>query len=199
SCSHGVVLITTRNKQAALKLASGRSILHVGPLDHGESHELITKMLDDNSVDPEQTYVLADHLGNLPLALAQAASFIRHNSLTIRKYVQLLERSDHDLVDLLSQPFEEGSRDSSVPNTVAVTWMISFKQIQQLYAFASQLLSLISFVNWQDIPQEFLALYQEHIAGIGASEAQEKLYVPQGAVELEKALGIIKAFSFISE
>ena len=61
SCSHGVVLITTRNKQAALKLASGRSILHVGPLDHGESHELITKMLDDDSVDPEQTYVLADH------------------------------------------------------------------------------------------------------------------------------------------
>jgi tetratricopeptide (TPR) repeat protein len=156
-------------------------------------------MLDDDSVDPEQTHILADQLGNLPLALAQAASFIRHNSLTIRKYIQLLERSDHDLVDLLSQPFEDGSRDSSVPNAVAATWMISFKQIQQLYAFASQLLSLISFFNWQDIPQEFLASYQERGAGIGASEAQETLYIPQGTVELEKALGVIKAFSFISE
>ena len=57
----------------------------------------------------------------------------------------------------------------------------------------------MSFFNWQDIPQVFLASYQEHGAGIDASEAQEKLYVPQGAVELEKALGVIKAFSFISE
>ena len=198
-CSHGVVLITTRNKQAALQLASGRGILHVGPLDHTESHELITKRLHNDSVDPEQTYILADHLGNIPLALAQAASFIHQNSLTVRKYIQLLERSDHDLVDLLSQPFDDGSRDSSVPNAVAATWMISFKQIQQHYSFASQLLSLMSFFNWQDIPQVFLVSYQEHGAGIDASEAQEKLYVPQGAVELEKALGVIKAFSFISE
>lgn len=56
----------------------------------------------------------------------------------------------------------------------------------------------MSFFNWQDIPQVFLASYQEHGAGIDASEAQENLHIPQGTVELEKALGIGKAFSFIS-
>ena len=198
-CLHGVILMTTRNKQAALQFAGARSILPVGPLDHVEAHDLMMRRLDDDNVDPEQTHILADHLGKLPLALTQAASFIHQNSITIGKYIQLLERSDHDLVDLLSQPFEDASRDSSVSNAVAATWMISFKQIQKNYSFAGQLLSLMSFFNWQDIPQAFLLSYQEQGAGIDASEAREELHVPQGAVELEKALGVIKAFSFISE
>jgi hypothetical protein len=197
--SHGVTLATTRNKQAALKLASGRSVLHVGPLDHAESCQLIRKRLDDECVDNEQTYVLANDLRNLPLALAQAAAFMRQNSLTVEKYIQLLRRSDHDLVDLLSQPFEDESRDSSVPNAVAATWILSFKQIQRHHSFAGQLLSLMSFFDWQDIPKLFLASYQEHGADSDANQMQEELRVPKGAVELEKALGVIKAFSFISE
>ena len=100
-------------------------------------------------------------------------------------------------MDLLSQPFEDESRGSGVPNAVAATWIVSFKQIQQHHSFAGQLLSLMSFFDWQDIPRLFLASYQENGDGLDANQGQEELCVPKGAVELEKALGVIKAFSFI--
>ena len=64
----------------------------------------------------------------------------------------------------------------------------------------------MSFFDWQDIPKLFLTSYQERGAGSSSSQVQsglgqvqDELHVPKGAVELEKALGVIKAFSFISE
>jgi len=192
-CSHGAILITTRNKHVALKFTTGTSLLDVKPLHRAESYQLITKRLNNDYVSAEQARILADHLGHLPLALAQAASFINQNSITVEKYIQHLEKSDHHLVDLLSQPLEGGGGDSSVPNAVAATWILSFEQIQNSHPFASQLLCLISFFNWQNIPHEFLVSYQEH--GV-ISGQQEDHHEP---LQLEKALGVIKAFSFISE
>lgn len=55
--SHRGVLVTTRNKQAALKLSSCHGILHIEPLDRTESHDLITKRLYSDSIDPEQTCI----------------------------------------------------------------------------------------------------------------------------------------------
>ena len=197
-CPHGAVLVTTRNKQTGFKLARGRGMIEVGPMDQEESCQLISKRLEDDNLDTKQITLLTALLENLPLALVQAAAFIQQNSLTVTKYIQLLEEGDHSLIELLSQPFEEEGRDSSVPNAVTATWSVSFKQIDKQYPHASDLLSLMSFFDRQRIPRLFVAYNEEQEDGEEGYQ-QEQPGRPRGAIELEKALGVLKAFSFVSE
>ncbi|KAF2475988.1 uncharacterized protein BDR25DRAFT_278738 [Lindgomyces ingoldianus] len=197
-CPHGAILVTTRNKQTGSKLTGGRSMINVGPMNEEESIQLISKRLEDNGLDTKQTSLLADRLDYLPLALVQAAAFIQENSMTVPKYIKLLDHGDHSLVELLSQPFEEEGRDSSVPNAVTATWIVSFNQIDQQYPYAGNLLSLMSFFDRQGIPKLLLTYHQDK----GQNQQdyqQEQLGGQEAAVELEKALGVLKAFSFISE
>jgi hypothetical protein len=195
-CSQGAVLITTRNKQTGFKLARGRSMIEVEPMDDEESVQLISKRLEHGGLDTKQTLLLTARLEHLPLALVQAAAFIQENSMTIPKYIQLLDHGHHSLVELLSQPFEEEGRDSSVPNAVTATWIVSFKQIQKQYPYACDLLSLMSFFDRQGIPKQLIVYHQEEWQ---SQEGYQQERLEGEAVELEKALGVLKAFSFISE
>jgi hypothetical protein len=114
-CSHGSILVTTRNKQTGVRLTRGRGVIEVGQMDQAESRQLIHKRLENDGLDPNHVSLLTARLENLPLALVQAAAFIQENSLTVIRYLQLLDQSDHSLVELLSEPFEEVGRDSSIP------------------------------------------------------------------------------------
>jgi len=196
-CSHGAVLVTTRNKQTGIKLTRGRSLINVGPMNQEESDQLIGKRLEGDNTDAMQTSILSSRLEHLPLALVQAAAFIQENSLTVRKYVQLLDQGDNTLVELLSQPFQEEVIDSSIPIAVTSTWIVSFTQIHKQYPCAIELLSLLSFFDRQSVPKLFLASYwqDEH----SQRHQQKQTDLSTGAVELEKSLGVLKAFSFVSE
>lgn len=179
-CSHGSILVTTRNKQAGIKLTRNRDLIEVAELNQTESVELIRKRIEGDSIDDSDLAVLTDQLGNLPLTLVQAAAFIQENTLSITAYLDILQSSDEARVHLLSQAFEEMGRDSSVPNVVTTTWMISFQQIKEQQPRAAGLLSLMSFFNRQDIPKSLLSRYVEDL------------------FELEKALGVLKAYSFVT-
>ena len=197
-CSHGALLITTRNKQTGIKLTRGRSLIEVGPMDQAESSQLIYERLEDEDLEPSHISLLTARLESLPLALVQAAAFIQENSLTVIKYLQLLDQSDNTLVELLSQPFEEEGRDSSIPNAVTSTWIVSFKQIRAQCSHASDLLSLICFFDRQEIPRMFL-LHPIRPRHSPKDHEQEQKDQAKKSLELEKALGILKAFSFVSE
>ena len=169
-------------------------MIEVRQMDQAESSQLIRKRLEANDLEPHHVFLLAARLENLPLALVQAAAFIQENSMTVMKYLQLLDHSDNALVELLSQPFEEEGRDSSIPNAVTTAWIVSFKQIRERYPHASDLLSLMSFFDRQGIPKVFVS----HC--IGQSDSQQTQENQQkGPLELEMALGVLKAFSFLSE
>jgi tetratricopeptide (TPR) repeat protein len=195
-CSRGSILITTRNKQAAVKLTKNHGLIETREMDPAESSQLIRRKLEDDDLDPIHVGELTTRLENLPLALAQAAAFIQENSITVSKYLQLLDQSDNGLVELLSQPFQEVGRDSSIPNAVTATWVVSFKQIKEQYPHAADLLSLMSFFDRQGIPKLFLS----HASALNHNEVGRR-HPNQGqnSLELEKALGILKAFSFITE
>jgi hypothetical protein len=130
---------------------------------------------------------LSSRLEYLPLALAQAAAFIQENSITVNEYLQLLDRSDQDLVELLSEEFETVGRDSDTPRAVTATWIVSFEQINQQNGFAAELLSLMSFFDRQAIPSEFLSYYGKQ------RQSQES----SREIHLQKALGVLKAFFFV--
>ncbi|KAM0188488.1 hypothetical protein ACHAPI_010595 [Fusarium lateritium] len=191
-CAYGSILVTTRNKQAGSRLTRGKLLIEVGNMNSHEVSELVRNTLENNDILDEEISGLATRLENLPLALAQAASFIHENSITIDDYIMLLDKSDVALVECLSEPFEMVGQDSETPYAVTATWIISFEQIERQDRFTGEILSLISLFDRQAIPRNFITSYWQKER---VSEAGE----PSPETKITKALGTLKAFCFILE
>ncbi|KAK1962871.1 hypothetical protein LY78DRAFT_642439 [Colletotrichum sublineola] len=189
-CAHGSILITTRDKKAASRFCQGKpSIIEIDKMDPKETGQLLQRTLGKEA-SLEEAASLSARLEYLPLALVQAAAFIQENSISISEYLQLLDESDENLVNQLSEPFTTVGRDSNVPNEVTTTWIVSFNQIQQRDILASQILSFICLLDRQAIPKKFVIHY--------CNEKHNRLQQP-GTIEITKALGTLKAFSFVTE
>jgi len=182
-------LITTRDKAAGLRLSQYGVLIEVGKMKEKESEQLLQEKLQDK-LDPEVLSSLSSRLEQLPLAMVQAAAFIREMSIPANRYLQMLERSDQHVIDLLSEDFEITGTSSEASRKVAETWIISFMQIQQHNKLAGDLLSLMSLFDRQAIPEEFLSSYVER---------QQNQELSGGDIPMVKALGVLKAFSFITE
>lgn len=189
-CAHGTLLITTRNKQIGVKLASGdgSSMLQVQEMNASESESLLKSSLATLAVNEEEVSKLSSRLEQLPLALAQAASFILEYSMSVTEYLELLSEGDSALIDLLSQEFEAVARDRERSRAVANTWMISFQQIKKQNPLASELLSMMSYLDRQDITLEILQEYNR--------QHEED---PRSSIELKRSIGILKNFSLVTE
>ncbi|KND89201.1 Protein SERAC1 [Tolypocladium ophioglossoides CBS 100239] len=185
----GSLLITTRNKQTGIKLTMGKTPIVKDRMEDGDCRTLLQTRLEGNAATDHDLSTLAKRLEYLPLALVQAAAFIQENSITVQEYFELQDDSDQGLVDLLSEEFETVGRDSGAPRAVAQTWMISFQRIERNNTLAGQLLSFMCLLDRQDIPKEFLSHYSN----------QEQSGGPSSRIQFEKALGALKAFSFIGE
>ncbi|KAF6829743.1 kinesin light chain [Colletotrichum musicola] len=222
-CAHGSILVTTRNKQAGLKLAKGKPPIELDTMNDQESQQLLRAGLGGwaSDLDTQETNDLASRLEHLPLALAQAAAFMEANTMGVGEYLEMLRDSDQTVVDLLGEDFETVGRDRSAPRAVAETWMVSFEQIKKQSPLAAELLSLMSFFDRQAIPVEFLVSnstqgldekgkemwlhgiidnYKPWIS-VGFSD-KSKQPTAKGwswrEARVKKALGILKAFSFVT-
>ena len=188
-CAHGAILVTTRNKQTGSRLTYGKGLIEVGEMDEDESDQLLRTVLNGVSTTSEELSMLSSRLECLPLALVQATAFIQENTISVGDYLELLTKSDHNLVNLLSGEFETVGRDSGTPRAVAETWILSFEQIEQQDAFTGEILSLMSLFDRQAIPLKFLYKNEQHQGGDSTTTD----------IQLTKALGVLKAFSFITE
>ncbi|KAF2008302.1 hypothetical protein BU24DRAFT_138403, partial [Aaosphaeria arxii CBS 175.79] len=80
-CEHGSILVTTRNKEAALQLVEQRNIITLDPMDEAQSLTLLARKLgaqadkSDGAKLAELTE-LAAALEYMPLAITQAAAYI---------------------------------------------------------------------------------------------------------------------------
>ena len=88
-------------------------------------------------------------LDGLPLALAQAASYIRETGLDTASYVRLYKQQWDDLMRCDGEPgsplvdYEQGS--------VGTTWAVSFKAVEAKNKNAANLLRLWAFVDSRDL------------------------------------------------
>lgn len=185
ACAQGKLLITTRNRQVAIRATKGRGFIEIQRMTESEAQELLGTHLGCLEPDVADLSTLALKLEYLPLILVQAAAFIQENSIPIREYLNLLENDD-DLIELLNEDFETSGRDPDSLRAVAKTWAISFRQIQRQNKLAGDLLALISMFNHQHIPESFLVAY------LSSTYSQEK------PLERLKAIGLLKAFSVVS-
>ncbi|KAF4628475.1 hypothetical protein G7Y89_g9674 [Cudoniella acicularis] len=165
SQSSGSIITTTRNENFDSPFKDTNhtrriSRFEVTPFENEESVELFRKracLAGQTAVDDQDLGRLIELLEGLPLALAQAASYIQMTNTSISQYLNLFNAEKEKLLDcqigleedttLRSQSIsEEKVRDEYspdlVPKSVATTWQISFNQIKSKDSAATSLLSL---------------------------------------------------------
>ncbi|KAL4867588.1 hypothetical protein BDV12DRAFT_186521 [Aspergillus spectabilis] len=158
----GSVLFTTRFKKVASKLAM-QNVIRVPELDEARALELLSKRLVDKSLlqDGDQAALLLKQLTYLPLAIVQAASYINENCLsTLSEYLSLLSAKEEEVIDLLSEEFEDDWRPHDTTNPVAATWLISFERVQRTNRLATDILSFMACIEPTEIPESLLPLPQ---------------------------------------
>jgi tetratricopeptide (TPR) repeat protein len=77
--------------------------------------------------------------------------------MTIAKYLAIFRENEANRTKLLDEDTGDLRRDSSVPNAVITTWQISFDQIRKHQRSATELLSLMSVLDSQGIPEFLLS------------------------------------------
>jgi len=141
----GHVLVTSRNPAWA---GVARPI-NVDVLARDDAIELLTSSSGDS--DRQAAAQVAEALGRLPLALAQAAGYIQQTpGLGLAGY---LDRYQHAHAELLAR-----GQPADYPATVATTWQLNFDQLARNVPAAVALLRLYAFLAPETpIPRDLLA------------------------------------------
>lgn len=153
ACSHGILAVTSRNLEVARGLVDEDGIIMLPPMTRPDSLKLLDARVGQPS-NYEQAAQLVAALEYMPLAIAQAGSFIKKRAprYSIQDYLTELGRSDKSRTRLLSADLRELRRDGEARNSILSTWQISFEQILRDRPSAADLLSVMSFYDCQGIP-----------------------------------------------
>ncbi|TIA27933.1 hypothetical protein D6C78_10968, partial [Aureobasidium pullulans] len=156
---HGSVLLTSRTRRAALEIVDDDSdILPIEPMHDATAHALLCKKLGDKVDRSDGIAELAAVLEYMPLALVQAAAFIRERAprSSVQQYLAEYRESDSRKTSLLNRAAGHLRRDKAASNSVLLTWQISFEHIRSSRRSAADLLSLMAFFDRQGIQESLL-------------------------------------------
>ncbi len=109
----------------------------------------------NNSELSKNKKILLELLQYLPLAIAQAATYIRKTKVSVQQYLTFFHESESRQLSLLSQEFPDVYR-SGVPNSVMRTWLISMEQIGKESLCSEKILRTITFFDNKGLPFELI-------------------------------------------
>ncbi len=137
----GDVLITSRNHRWQAQVAT----VPVDVFTRAESKEFLSKRAPVEAGDPE-VHLLAEKLGDLPLALEQAGAMLAETGMGIREYLDLL---DEQFTKLMTE-----NRSVDYPQSVIATWSIAIAKVRQTQPRAQELLRCCAFFGPDPIPRD---------------------------------------------
>ncbi|MGV9266318.1 FxSxx-COOH system tetratricopeptide repeat protein [Kitasatospora sp. NPDC003701] len=142
--SGGHVLITSRN-QGWSKHAG---LVEVDVFLREESVRLLRRF--NTGLAQDDADQVADRLGDLPLAVGQAAVWLQETSMPVSTYLELLD-------DALTEMLERTRlRPAEYPHSAAATWRISVEELRGVNAPAAQILEICAFFGPDAIPMRLL-------------------------------------------
>jgi transcriptional regulator with XRE-family HTH domain len=147
---HARTVITTRRRDPILH-TDGRTLITVDLFTAGEATDYLARATGAPREQHADVRALATDLGHLPLAIAQAAAFIRDRGISCAAYRQRLA-GRRDTLDSLAPPAD--ARPDDYQPTVAATWSLSVDaaNIQPPHGLARPLLDLAALLNPNGIP-----------------------------------------------
>ena len=172
----GHVIITTRNPA----WSAVANTIGVDVLSRAESVAFLRRRTGMNIMHAR---ALAEVLGDLPLALEQAAAYIDQTGATAAEYIELLDRYGPELLDR-GQPLD-------YEYTVTTTWSISVERLRQQAPAAMELLTLCAFLAPDGFPQALLAQYADQLPPTLGRVMAEPL-------DRKQAIGELRRYSLIT-
>ena len=164
----GSVLITSRDRNVIGSVAtSGFALTAMDVLDAERLFVRIQSLGAESSPrrpssDPERQDLkqILEELQYFPLAIDQAASFIRENSpMTLREYLTYLKPRSVDRERLLR--FKQAN--PTYPDSVMTTWEISLRYLERTQPRAGWMLQLLGFLDHSYISEELLTAATKRI------------------------------------
>lgn len=135
----GHVLITSRNQLWTKHIPA----VELGVFDRGESIRLLRDRMP--GLSETEANQVADRLGDLPLAIEQAAAWLTLTAMPVNRYLGLLETSD--VIRILSE-----NQPPSYPRSAVATWLLSLQRLRNHSPAAAGLLEICSFLAPEEIP-----------------------------------------------
>lgn len=143
----GHVILTSRNQT----WAHVWDAIEVDVFDRHESVDLVQKR--SRAISREDADRLAAKLGDLPLALDQAASWQAATGMPVSEYLQLF---DEHVRELLSE-----GKPTSYPTTVAAFVSLAFERLRQEAPAVAQLLEMFAYLAAEPISVALLRTGRE--------------------------------------
>ncbi|EAL58666.1 kinesin light chain [Wolbachia endosymbiont of Drosophila ananassae] len=169
----GKIIVTSRNTEWP------QGSIGVDVFTPPESELYVKKILGQVSEsDRPNIGILAEKLGRLPLALAQACAYIKENKMTISRYLEIYAERKLYLLSHKTLP-----KDSN-HEPVFITWDITMDAICNESNLASRLLIACAYLG-NDIPKDLLRIFPE----IVENNSEEKPF--------EEVLGILLRYSML--
>ena len=151
----GTILVTSRNRRWSVVGPS----LEVDVFTREESKELLRRSGRDDLGDADADR-LADALGDLPLALEQAAAWRAETGMPVSEYLRLFEHKRSELLEVSPPP------DYQLP--VAAAWNVSLDHLETRSLTALRLLQLCSYFAPDPISRSIFS-------GLGGSRIDPEL------------------------
>ncbi|MFE0136951.1 FxSxx-COOH system tetratricopeptide repeat protein [Streptomyces sp. NPDC059037] len=171
----GAVLITSRNPH----WDNVARCLELDIFDRAESIDLLNKR--DPEIAQEEAELLADVLGDLPLAVEQAAAWRAETGMPVQEYLRLFEEKHNEL---LSE-----SAPHAYQQSIATAWNVSLDHVERTDSEAIQLLQVCAYLAPEPIPRDLFS--QVHHGSI-APQLDAALADP---LRLSRAIREIKRYS----
>jgi len=159
-CNGGTIIYTTRSRDIGIDLSLDRDPIAVPSMEVEEARSLFGERVIAQSTEEEQLELL-EELVYLPLAISQATAFMLKRNKSISEYMKTYRQSEATRIKLLGQRFNYHGREARPLESVVTTWWISFNSIKMENGRAAELLSVMSFMDYQGIP--FSLLIRGHV------------------------------------
>ncbi|MFG2043287.1 FxSxx-COOH system tetratricopeptide repeat protein [Dactylosporangium sp. NPDC048998] len=138
----GHVLLTSRNQE----WTQDAHVVEITTFTRAESITFLTRRVSGLAVGDAEA--VANRLGDLPLAIEQAAAWLSETGMPVTRYLELLD----------TQPLRILAENPPVgyEQTTAATWQLSLEQLRKQSPAAAKLLEICAFFAPEAIPTRLL-------------------------------------------
>ncbi|MFJ2345420.1 FxSxx-COOH system tetratricopeptide repeat protein, partial [Streptomyces antimycoticus] len=180
----GRILVTSRNAQWS---RAARTV-EVDVFEREESIELLRRRGPE--LPRDQADRVADALGDLPLAIEQAAAWLTETGMPVDEYLQVFEDERADVSTRRNELLAAGVP-VDYPEPVAAAWNMSLRRLAETHPGALQLLQMCSFFAPEPISRRLFSGVR------GVSLSPELSEVLQDPIKLGHAIREINRYALI--
>lgn len=161
------------------------------PLDVWTRAESVDFLRHRTGADADRENLLAqiaDLVGDLPLALEEAATFLDETGSGLEHYRELLQEQARELFGLTTAPAEDGA--DANHQRVATVWSVSLDRVRWQEPAAEELLSLLAYLEPtvpRDLPVAAPELLPAQLAAVAAK-----------SLAYDRLIGALRRFSLIA-